>query len=102
MLPILAAFHLGIITLILAAAVLPPCSALPWLVLEESGTRRHHACMGFCALPQAVAAGAYAPVLSAQPGESLWSLDCGLSLSAYLAPWSCCPCRQPGDLSVLT
>lgn len=48
-----------------------------------------------------MAAGAVLPVLSAQPAESRWSLDWGLSLSAYLAPWSCCPCCQVADLTVL-
>lgn len=42
-------------------------------------THGQYACVGFCSCLQAVVAGASAPVLSAQAGESLWSLDCGRS-----------------------
>lgn len=60
-----------------------------------------HACMGCVLSLRLWLLEPELPVLSAQPAESRWSLDRGLSLSAYLALWSCCLCRQASDLSVL-
>lgn len=74
--PHIADSHLAII---LAAALLPACSALCQLVPPKNGVPQGSTLLwGSVPFFKLWLLEPMFPVLSAQPGESFWSLDCGL------------------------